>query len=55
MPLLLFSFLVASLVQLVIPKELLSRWVGVESGLKGIIVGTLAGLLAHFLFSNFRL
>lgn len=45
MPLLIFSFIVASLVQLVIPRELLSRWVGVESGLRGIIIGTLAGAM----------
>jgi len=31
------------MVQVLLPKDLLSRWVGTESGLKGILVGTLAG------------
>jgi uncharacterized membrane protein YraQ (UPF0718 family) len=42
-PLLIFAFIVAGYVQVLIPKELLSKWVGEESGLRGIIVGTLAG------------
>jgi uncharacterized membrane protein YraQ (UPF0718 family) len=43
LPLLIFAFIVAGYVQVLIPKELLSKWVGEESGLRGIIVGTLAG------------
>lgn len=42
-PLLLFAFIVAGMVQVLLPQELLSRWIGEESGLKGIFIGTLAG------------
>jgi uncharacterized protein len=42
-PMLVFAFIIAGMVQILIPKELISRWVGAESGLKGILIGTLAG------------
>lgn len=42
-PLLLFAFIVAGMVQVLLPQELLSKWIGEESGLKGILIGTLAG------------
>lgn len=43
LPLLVFAFIVAGLAQAMLPRDLLSRWVGAESGLRGIVVGTLAG------------
>jgi uncharacterized membrane protein YraQ (UPF0718 family) len=43
LPLLLFAFIVAGMVQVLLPQELLSRWIGEESGLKGIFIGTVAG------------
>lgn len=43
LPILLFAFIIAGLVQTILPQDLLSRWVGTESGFRGIIVGTLAG------------
>ena len=43
LPLLIFAFIVAGLVQTLLPKDLISKWVGVESGIRGIIIGTLAG------------
>lgn len=43
LPLLLFAFIVAVMVQILLPKELLARWVGAESGMRGIIIGTIAG------------
>ena len=46
LPLLIFAFIVAGMIQVVLPKELLSKWVGEESGLKGIIMGTIAGGLS---------
>lgn len=46
LPLLVFAFIVAGLVQQLVPQELLSRWVGEESGLRGIMLGSLAGGLA---------
>jgi uncharacterized membrane protein YraQ (UPF0718 family) len=45
-PLLLCAFIVASMVQQLLPKELLARWIGESSGLRGIFIGTLAGGLA---------
>jgi uncharacterized membrane protein YraQ (UPF0718 family) len=43
LPLLIFAFVVAGMVQVLLPRELLSKWVGAESGLKGILIGTVAG------------
>lgn len=43
LPLLIFAFIVAGLVQSLLPKELISRWIGEESGLRGILIGTVAG------------
>ena len=42
-PLLIFAFIVAGLVQTLIPKEMIASWVGNESGFRGILFGTLAG------------
>jgi uncharacterized membrane protein YraQ (UPF0718 family) len=44
-PLLIFSFIIAGMVQVLIPHELISRWVGAESGFRGILIGTLFGSL----------
>jgi uncharacterized membrane protein YraQ (UPF0718 family) len=46
LPLLVFAFIVAGMVQVLLPQELLSQWVGVESGMRGIIIGTVAGGLS---------
>jgi uncharacterized membrane protein YraQ (UPF0718 family) len=43
LPLLIFAFIVAGLVQSLLPHDLISRWIGEESGLRGIFIGTLAG------------
>jgi len=43
LPLLLFAFLIAGMIQVLIPQELLSRWIGAASGMRGIFIGTLAG------------
>ena len=45
-PLLIFAFIVAGMIQVLIPHELIAKWIGVESGLHGILIGTLAGGLA---------
>ena len=42
-PLLIFAFIVAGMVQYLVPTEMLSRWVGTESGFRGILVGTAIG------------
>ena len=46
LPLLIFAFIVAGMVQVLLPRELLSKWLGVESGMRGILIGTVAGGLA---------
>jgi len=46
LPLLAFAFIVAGMVQVLLPRELLSKWVGVESGMRGILIGSVAGGLA---------
>ncbi len=46
LPLLVFAFIVAGMVQALLPKDLISKWVGMESGMRGLFVGTLAGALA---------
>lgn len=46
LPLLLFAFVVAGMIQVLIPRELLTKWVGAESGFRGIMIGALAGGLA---------
>jgi len=42
-PLLAFAFIVAGMVQVLVPQELIAKWVGEESGVRGIFIGTLAG------------
>jgi uncharacterized membrane protein YraQ (UPF0718 family) len=42
-PLLVFAFTVAGMVQVLVSRELLAKWVGEESGMRGILIGTVAG------------
>ncbi len=44
-PLLVFAFIIAGMAQILIPAELLAKWVGKESGMKGIFFGAIAGSL----------
>lgn len=46
LPLLLFAFIVGGMVQALVPAEAISRWVGAESGIRGILIGSVAGGLA---------
>lgn len=43
LPLLVFALILAGMIQVLLPDELLSKWVGEESGIRGILIGTLAG------------
>jgi uncharacterized membrane protein YraQ (UPF0718 family) len=43
LPLLFFAFVLASFIQVLVPASVLERWIGAESGLKGILVASLAG------------
>jgi uncharacterized membrane protein YraQ (UPF0718 family) len=40
---LILAFIVAGMVQVLIPREIIGQWVGAESGMRGILLGTLAG------------
>jgi len=43
LPMLIFAFIMAGMVQVLIPHEVMSKWLGAESGLRGIFIGTVAG------------
>lgn len=42
-PLLIFAFIVAGMAQQLIPTEMISKWVGAESGWRGIFIGSVVG------------
>ena len=46
LPLLIGAFVVAGMVQTLLPHESISRWVGADSGFRGLLLGTVAGGLA---------
>ncbi len=43
LPLLLLGFVIAGLAQVIIPKDLIIRWLGAEAGIKGIFIGCVVG------------
>ncbi|MFC2014011.1 permease, partial [Chloroflexota bacterium] len=43
MPMLILAFIVAGMIQALVPKEMISRWIGMESGFRGIMIGTVMG------------
>jgi len=43
LPILILAFIVAGMVQVLIPKEVIGQWVGADSGMRGILLGTVAG------------
>lgn len=46
LPLLLFAFVTAGMVQVLLPHEVVAKWIGGESGMRGILLGSVAGGLA---------
>lgn len=46
LPLLIFAFIIAGMIQVLLPQQLVSKWVGAESGFRGILIGTIAGGLS---------
>lgn len=42
-PLLIFAFIIAGMLPLLVPQEAISRWVGAESGMRGILIGSVVG------------
>jgi len=43
LPLLIFAFIIAGMIQTLIPSQMISRWVGAESGIRGLLIGTVTG------------
>jgi uncharacterized membrane protein YraQ (UPF0718 family) len=43
LPILLLGFVIAGLVQLLIPKEVISEWLGAQSGIRGVLIACLVG------------
>lgn len=43
LPLLVFAFIVAGIIPHLVSQETISQWIGSESGIKGILIGTFAG------------
>lgn len=44
-PLLLLAFLIIGFVEVLAPRELITAWIGPETGLQGILIGEIAGIL----------
>jgi uncharacterized membrane protein YraQ (UPF0718 family) len=42
-PLLIFAFLIAGLIQVLLPTKVVSKWLGTESGFRGVLIGTIVG------------
>ena len=45
LPTLCLAFIAAGMISIVMPRELLTRWLGEESGMSGLIIATIAGSL----------
>jgi uncharacterized membrane protein YraQ (UPF0718 family) len=43
LPSLFLAFIAAGMISMVLPRELMTRWLGEESGLRGLVIATLAG------------
>ena len=43
LPLLVFAFIIAGTIPLLVPYETISKWIGAESGIRGILIGTIVG------------
>ncbi|MFC1666297.1 permease [Candidatus Omnitrophota bacterium] len=43
LPLLIFALIVAGMVRVLVSYEIISKWIGEESGIRGILIGTVAG------------
>jgi len=43
LPLLIFAFIVGGMIQILVPNEIISKWVGTESGFRGLLIGSAIG------------
>lgn len=46
LPLIFFAMIIGGMVQILIPKDLVMHWIGSDSGIRGIIIGMLAGVVS---------
>lgn len=44
-PILIVAFIIVGMIQVLIPPEFIIKWLGKESGLKGVFLGSIAGAL----------
>ena len=44
LPLLILVFIVAGMMQTMMPKDMIASWIGEKSGLRGIMIGSVAGV-----------
>lgn len=45
LPLIFFAMIIGGMVQILIPKDLIMHWIGAGSGARGVVIGTLAGVI----------
>ena len=45
LPLIILAFILAGLIEVLIPQNLISSWIGKKSGFKGILIGTGLGMI----------
>ena len=45
LPILVFALILAGAIQNLVPSDLISRWVGAESGFRGILIGAAMGII----------
>ena len=43
LPMLVFAFIIAGTLPLLIPEEIIAKWVGSDSGMRGVLIGTAVG------------
>lgn len=43
LPILLLGFAIAGLIQVLVPRELISRWLGAQASVKGVLIACLVG------------
>lgn len=45
LPMLIFAIIIAGMLQALLPHDTVEKWVGGESGMRGILIGTVAGAI----------
>ena len=43
LPIILLGFLIAAFVQVLVPKDMIARWLGGQAGVKGVLISCVAG------------